>query len=187
MVNTEGTADDVVTFWVTAGPKMWFAKNDAFDEEIRQRFGTLHIEASRGELASWAPTPEGALALLLLLDQFPRNLYRGSAHAFATDPIALATARQAIEQRLDQEVEPQFRPFFYLPFEHSEQLEVQDRSIELCERHRDIAGDEDTLKWAIVHRDIIVRFGRFPHRNTCLGRITTPEEQAFLDGGGFSG
>ena len=187
MVNTEGTADDVVTFWVTAGPKMWFAKNDAFDEEIRQRFGTLHIEASRGEFASWAPTPGGALALLLLLDQFPRNLYRGSAHAFATDPLAFANARQAIERGLDGQVAPELRPFFYLPYEHSERIEDQDRSVTLCEAHRNATGDADTLRWAHLHREIIVRFGRFPHRNRPLGRQTTPEEQAFLDGGGFSG
>jgi uncharacterized protein (DUF924 family) len=181
------TANDVVAFWLQAGPKKWFAKDDAFDQAIRDRFEAVHIQSSRGEVLDWAETPEGALALLILLDQFPRNLYRGSAHAFATDPLAYATARQAIERGLDQQVAPELRPFFYLPFEHSEQIDVQDRSIELCEAHKAASGDADTLRWAIMHRDIIRRFGRFPHRNLCLGRATTPEEQAFLDGGGFAG
>ena len=187
MVNAEKTAEDVVTFWVEAGPKRWFAKDDAFDEAIRDGFEALHLQASRGELDAWGRTAQGALALLILLDQFPRNLYRGSAHAFATDPLAFATARQAIERGLDQQAAPELRPFFYLPYEHSERIEDQDRSIILCEAHRDATGDADTLKWAHLHRDIIVRFGRFPHRNRPLGRVTTPEEQAFLDGGGFSG
>ena len=181
------TANDVVAFWREAGPKKWFAKDDAFDKAIRDGFEALHLQASRGELQNWAETAEGALALLILLDQFPRNLYRGSAHAFATDPLALGVARRAVDAGLDQQLAAEFRPFFYLPFEHAERIEDQDRSIELCERHRDTSGDADTLRWAVVHRDIIVRFGRFPHRNKCLGRTATPEEQAFLDGGGFSG
>ncbi len=181
------TANDVVAFWREAGPKKWFAKDDAFDRAIRDGFEALHVQASRGELQAWAETPEGALALLILLDQFPRNLYRGSAHAFATDPLARDVARRAVDVGLDQQVPPELRPFFYLPFEHSEQAQDQDRSVELCERHRDATGDADTLRWAIVHRDIIQRFGRFPHRNRCLGRATTPEEQTFLDEGGFSG
>ena len=178
---------DVVAFWVEAGPKRWFTKDDAFDQAIRDRFEALHMQASRGELAGWSETAEGALALSILVDQFPRNLYRGSAHAFATDPLALATARQGVERGFDQQLAPEMRPFFYLPFEHSERIEVQDRSIELCEAHKIATGDEFTLKWAHIHRDIILRFGRFPHRNRCLGRVTTPEEQAFLDGGGFAG
>ena len=180
-------SSDIVAFWVRAGAKRWFAKDDAFDQAIRDGFEALHMQASRGELASWAETAEGALALLILVDQFPRNLYRGSAHAFATDPLALATAQHAVARGYDQQVAPELRPFFYLPFEHSERIEVQDRSIELCEAHRDATGDEFTLKWAHIHRDIIARFGRFPHRNRPLGRVTTPEEQAFLDGGGFAG
>ena len=187
MVNPNMTADDVLAFWLQAGPKKWFAKDETFDGSIRDGFETLHLQASRGELADWAETAPGALGLLLLLDQFPRNLYRGSAHAFATDPLALATAQGAMERGFDQEVAPALRPFFYLPYEHSERMADQDRSIALCEKHRDATGDADTLKWAHLHRDIIQRFGRFPHRNRCLGRVTTPEEQAFLDGGGFSG
>ena len=187
MVNAEMTADDVLAFWLHAGPAKWFTRDDAFDQAIRDGFEAQHMRASRGELADWAATAEGALALLVLLDQFPRNLYRGSAHAFATDPLAFATAQRAIERDFDGQVEPQLRVFFYLPYEHSERIEDQDRSVALCEGHRDATGDEDTLKWAHLHRDIIRRFGRFPHRNKCLGRVATPEEQAFLDGGGFAG
>jgi len=181
------TASDVVGFWTEAGPRKWFAKDDAFDKAIRDRFEPLHLEASTGALGGWAASPEGALALLILLDQFPRNLYRGSAHAFATDPLARAIALEAVERGDHLRVDPPLRPFFFLPFEHSERIEDQDRSVRLCEAHRETTGDGDTLKWAHVHRDIIARFGRFPHRNRCLGRITTPEEQAFLDGGGFAG
>ncbi len=181
------TASDVVAFWVAAGPGKWFAKDDAFDDAIRSHFEPLHMQASHGALSDWAETPEGALALLILLDQFPRNLYRSSAHAFATDPLAYAVARRAVEQHFHHKVAPELRPFFFLPFEHAERIEDQDRAIVLCEAHRDATGDAGTLKWAHLHRDIIVRFGRFPHRNRCLGRITTPEEQAFLDGGGFAG
>ena len=181
------TAKDVLDFWTNAGPKKWFAKDDAFDQAIREGYEALHMQASRGELAAWAETPEGALALLVLLDQFPRNIYRGSAHAFATDPLALATAQAAIERGFDARLAPELRPFVYLPFEHSERIEEQNRSVALCEAHRDATGDKDTLRWAILHREIIQRFGRFPHRNRALGRTTTPEEQAFLDGGGFAG
>ena len=162
MVNAKMNADEVLAFWLQAGPAKWFAKDEVFDQAIRDGFEALHMRASRGELDDWAKTGEGALALLIVLDQFPRNLYRGSAHAFATDPLALTAARRAIEARFDGKVEPQLRVFFYLPYQHSERIEDQDRSIALCERHRDATGDEDTLKWAHLHREIIQRFGRFP-------------------------
>jgi uncharacterized protein (DUF924 family) len=181
------SSSDVVGFWLQAGPKMWFTKDEAFDRSIKDQFEPLHMQASRGELDDWAGTAEGALALLILVDQFPRNMYRGSAHAFATDPLAHSVAQRAVQQGLDQQVRPMLRPFFYLPFEHSERMEDQDRGVQLCEAHKTISGDADTLKWALVHREIIARFGRFPHRNKCLGRETTPEEQSYLDGGGFSG
>jgi uncharacterized protein (DUF924 family) len=180
-------AEDVTRFWREAGAKAWFKKDAAFDGEIRARFEALHHAAARGEHDDWRDGAEGALALLLLLDQFPRNLYRGSAHAFATDPKARATARAAILAGHDRAVEAELQPFFYLPFEHSEDMVDQDYSVALCEGLRDRAGDADTLKWAHLHRDIIVRFGRFPHRNAALGRTTTPPEQAFLDEGGFAG
>jgi uncharacterized protein (DUF924 family) len=174
---------DVVTFWVNAGPKAWYRKSEAFDAEIRQRFEALHFAASRGELDAWAETAEGALALLLLLDQFPRNLFRGSPHAFATDPLARQVARAAVDRGFDAAVAPELRQFFYLPFEHSEHLEDQDRALTLCAA----SGDADLEKWARIHRDIITRFGRFPHRNASLARATTEQEQAFLKSGGFAG
>ena len=178
---------DVIGFWRAAGPSKWFAHSAAFDDAIRLRFEPVHHRAARLEYAGWSATPHGALALLLLLDQFPRNLYRGSAHAFATDPLARAIADAALAAGHDQATEPSLRPFFYLPFAHSEALADQDRSVDLCEAHDAATGDIDTLKWAVAHRDIIRRFGRFPHRNAALGRATTPEEQAFLDQGGFAG
>jgi uncharacterized protein (DUF924 family) len=179
--------EEVLAFWIGSGPKAWFAHDPAFDAKIRARFEALHLAASRGELMGWAQTARGALALLLLVDQFPRNLWRGSAHAFATDPMARAVAEAAIDRGFDQQVEAVLRPFFYLPFEHSERIEDQDRAVALCQALHDAAGDESTLRWSNIHHDIIARFGRFPHRNAALGRVTTAEEQAFLDDGGFAG
>jgi uncharacterized protein (DUF924 family) len=178
---------DIIGFWQAAGPEKWFRKDARFDEAIRLRFEPVHFAAARGEYDAWRETAEGCLALLILLDQFPRNMWRGSAHSYATDPLARAIARRAVQSDFDQEVEPVLRPFFYLPFEHSEDPADQDLAVTLTEAHRDATGDEDTLKWAALHRDIIRRFGRFPHRNRALGRETTVEEQAFLDEGGFAG
>ena len=175
-------------FWLDAGPQAWFRKDAAFDEAIRHRFEALHMAASRGELNGWAGTAEGALALLIVIDQFPRNMYRGSAHAFAADPLALAVAEASVEAGLDHEVGPELRSFFYMPFEHSERLADQDRAVALFRAYADATGDPHRyLHWAKLHRDIIRRFGRFPHRNLCLGRASTQEEQAFLEEGGFSG
>lgn len=180
-------AADVVGFWRAAGPDKWFAKSPAFDDAIRLRFEPVHHAAARGEHAGWAQTAEGALALLLLLDQFPRNLWRGSAHAFATDPLARTIASGAIDRGFDRRVEAPLRQFFYLPFSHSEALADQDRALALYEAYDADTGDFDSLKYAVIHRDIIIRFGRFPHRNPAFGRATTPEEQTFLDRGGFAG
>lgn len=177
------TPQDIVEFWTAAGPKAWFAKDEAFDAALRARFEPTHHAAARGELDNWIATREGALALLLLLDQIPRNIFRGSAHAFATDPKARAVARAAVERGWHREGAAELRQFFLLPFEHSEALADQDAGLALA---RDL-GDPDAIKWHGVHRDIVVRFGRFPHRNAALARETTAEEQAFLDGGGFSG
>jgi uncharacterized protein (DUF924 family) len=177
------TPHDILTFWRHAGPKKWFAHDARFDDAIRLKFEPVHHAAARGEYDGWAETADGALALLILLDQFPRNLYRDSGHAFATDPKARAIARAAVERGFIDEVERELRQFFILPFEHAEDIADQDRGVALSEA----LGDPDTLKWARLHRDIIVRFGRFPHRNHALGRTTTAEEQAFLDDGGFSG
>jgi len=173
---------EIVAFWREAGHAKWFGKDDAFDETLRERFEGLHFAASRGELSDWAETAEGALALLILLDQVPRNIFRGSAHSYATDPLARSIADAAISKRQDQALDPSLRCFFYLPFEHSEALEDQDRCVELSS-----ALDADTQKWAELHRDIIRRFGRFPHRNEALGRETTDAEAEFLKGGGFAG
>ena len=175
--------NDVIGFWRNAGPAKWFKKVPAFDEAIRLKFEPVHHRAARGEYDAWAAHAEGALALLLLLDQFPRNLYRNSAHAFATDPKARSIARMAIEAGFDRQVDPALRNFFYLPFEHSEDIADQDYGLALVTEN----GVADDLKWLTIHRDIIVRFGRFPHRNAALGRETTPEEQEFLDEGGFAG
>lgn len=178
---------DVVGFWTFAGPAKWFARSTRFDDAIRLKFEPVHHRAACGEYNAWTDDPQGALALLILLDQFPRNLYRGSAHAFATDPLARAIAGQAIAAGHDQAVDTLLRPFFYLPFEHSEAMADQDRSVALFEAHDAATGDIDSLTWAVNHRDVIKRFGRFPHRNAALGRETTPEEMVFLEEGGFSG
>lgn len=177
---------DIVAFWRDAGAARWFAKDEAFDAEIVRRFEPAHHAAARGELSDWAETAEGALALLLLLDQFPRNIWRGSAHAFATDPLALSIARAALDAGHDMATDTALRVFFYLPFEHSEALPDQDLCLAKCEA-LDAESGRDWSNWARLHRDIILRFGRFPHRNACLGRASTVEELAFLEQGGFSG
>jgi uncharacterized protein (DUF924 family) len=173
----------IVRFWTEAGPKRWFNKDEAFDADIRGRFLAMHEKAARGELKPWQETPEGSLALLLLLDQFPRNMFRGSARSFATDAMALQVATAAIDRGFDQTTTMPQRQFFYLPLMHSEDLADQERCVALYRA----VGDADLLKWADLHADIIRRFGRFPHRNALLGRTTTAEEQGFLDAGGFAG
>ena len=175
--------NDILGFWRNAGPKRWFARSSAFDESIRLKFEPTHHAAARGEYDAWAESPAGALALLILLDQFPRNLYRKSAHAFATDPKARQVARHAAQSGFHRRVEPDLAQFFVLPFEHSEDVADQDMALAMAAE----LDDPDILKWVTLHRDIVVRFGRFPHRNAALGRETTPEEQAYLDEGGFAG
>jgi uncharacterized protein (DUF924 family) len=177
------TPAEVIAFWRAAGEKKWFEKDEAFDAEVRERFFATHEAAARGELRDWEATPEGALALVIALDQFPRNLFRGSARAFATDAQARAVAERALERDFDKAVPHELRTFFYLPFMHSEALADQERCIELYAA----LGDENSLKYADLHADIIRRFGRFPHRNPILGRATTAEEQAYLDADGFKG
>ena len=155
----------------------------ALDKVIHERFFDTYEAAATGNLSDWEHSAQGALALLILLDQFPRNMFRGDARAFATDPLARAITAGAIIRGFDSQVPNELRGFFYLPFEHSEDLADQERCIALNKAD----GDTENLKWAEIHADIIRRFGRFPHRNAALGRTTTPEEQAFLDGGGFAG
>ena len=177
------TPAEIVAFWREAGPERWFRKDPAFDATIRARFLAAHEAAAAGAFDSWAATAEGALALLILLDQFPRNLFRDEARAFATDDHALRVARGALARGFDAAYSNPMRRLFCLPLMHSERLADQEECVALCRA----AEDEEGVKFAILHRDIIARFGRFPHRNKLLGRPTTPQEQAFLDGGGFAG
>lgn len=173
---------DIVGFWRDAGDAKWFVRDEAFDAELRSRFLDAHFAAARRECGDWMATADGALALVLLLDQVPRNVFRGSAHAFATDPLARHYAARALDAGFDARVHPALRVFFCLPFEHSESMADQQRSVALAQA----LGETGYLDYAIAHRDVIARFGRFPHRNHVLARVNTPEEQAWLDaGGGF--
>ncbi len=174
---------EIVEFWRKAGYARWFAVNAEFDRELESRFAADHFAAARRERERWLEDATGALALVLLLDQVPRNIFRGSAHAFATDPLARHCAERAIDAGHDAAFEPALRAFFYMPFEHSEDLRDQQRAVALFEA----LGDAEYLRYALLHRDVIARFGRFPHRNPLLGRTTTAEERAYLDGGGFAG
>jgi uncharacterized protein (DUF924 family) len=173
---------DVLAFWREAGPDKWFAKDDAFDAAISAKFLSTYEAAAAGRLADWENTADGALALVIVLDQFPRNMFRGTARCFETDPMARAVANRALKRGYDLDVPPQERGFLFLPFMHSETLADQERCVALYRE----AGDEN-LQYALEHADIVRRFGRFPHRNAILGRATTPEEQAYLDAGGFKG
>jgi len=184
----EGAApDDVIAFWREAGPARWFAADPDFDRVLAGRFGALHARAATGALAAWEEDAPGALAPLLLTDQFPRNIYRGSAHAFATDPMAREIAKRALARGFDQATEPGLRAFFYLPFEHHEDAGAQARAVRLFEALTQAGGDPEGLRYARIHAELIARFGRFPHRNPVLGRISTPDETAYLAAGGFAG
>lgn len=175
-------AQAVVAFWTAAGPAMWFAKDPAFDLAFRDRFIANHDAAARGDLAGWNASPQGALALLLLLDQFPRNAFRDTSRMYATDQMAHTVATTAIAAGHDRAVDPALALFFYLPFAHSENLDDQDRSVTLTRR---LAPPNPAH--AARHRDIIYVFGRFPHRNAILGRTTTSAEAEYLSSGGYSG
>ncbi len=176
------SASQVVSYWREAGPERWFAKDDAFDAEFRSRFLAAHEAAAAGRFAPWTDSAEGALALLVLLDQFPRNAFRASARMFATDAQARTVAGAAIDAGFDRQVDPALRTFFYMPLMHSESLADQQRCAALCE-----VLDANTQRFARLHCRIVERFGRFPHRNALLGRASTAQEQAFLDAGGFAG
>jgi uncharacterized protein (DUF924 family) len=173
----------VLAFWREAGPERWFKKDTAFDDELRTRFLETYAAAAAGTLADWETSADGALALTIVLDQFPRNMFRGNARTYAADALARSVAGRALDRGFDRSMPISDRQFFYLPFEHSESLPDQERCCTLFAT----TGDADLLKWAQSHADVVRRFGRFPHRNAMLGRVTTPEEQAFLDGGGFAG
>ncbi|MDB5397598.1 MAG: hypothetical protein JWM91_5104 [Rhodospirillales bacterium] len=178
---------EIIAFWREAGPERWFAIDRDFDAVIRARFERAHLAASAGVDQAWAESAEGALAFLLLTDQFPRNLYRESAHAFATDPLARHMAEQALARGFDMATEALVRMFFYLPFQHHEDAASQARSVELFTRHSELTGDSEGLRHARHHAETIARFSRFPHRNVLLGRDSAPEERAYLARGGFTG
>lgn len=184
----------LLSFWFADGPDSfraaWFMKDDVFDAACRDGFGALVVPARDGALDGWAKTPDGALALLLLLDQFPRNLFRGSPEAFASDARARTIARRTVLRHgFDHALAPAQRIFLYLPFEHGEALGDQDLSVALFEGLRDHPGHarpQGTIDYAWRHRAVIQRFGRFPHRNAALGRESTAAEAAWLAaGGGF--
>jgi uncharacterized protein (DUF924 family) len=175
-------AVEVVTFWRDAGPGLWFAKDADFDWRFRERFLHLYEAAVQGKLSAWAAQPNSALALVILLDQFPRNAFRGSPRMYASDEAARAVADAAIAAGYDRSVASELQLFFYLPFGHSESLPDQERSVAIVRR-----PGQPHLTFAERHRDTIQRFGRFPHRNPILGRPMTPEEQHYLDNGGFKG
>jgi uncharacterized protein (DUF924 family) len=179
---SEPNAEEVLHFWFDEHPKDWFVKNPAFDTEIRSRFLGLHEAAAAGRLAHWADQGRSCLALVIVLDQFPRNMFRGEARAFATDSLARAAARVILERGWDQQMTQEEQLFAYLPFEHSESLADQNLS---CALMKDFGAEQ--LRYAIRHREIIERFGRFPHRNGLLGRESSAAEIEFLQqpGSGF--
>ncbi|MGH8721267.1 MAG: DUF924 family protein [Burkholderiales bacterium] len=179
---SDSHAADVLHFWFVEHPNDWFVKNPSLDDEIRRRFQPLYEEAAAGRLDAWLDAARACLARVILLDQFPRNMFRGAARAFAGDPLARATARRILERGWDKSMTPDEQLFAYLPFEHSESLEDQELSCALMQEF-----DEEQRRYAERHREIIRRFGRFPHRNGILGRHSTPAEIEFLQqpGSGF--
>lgn len=186
---------EILAFWFeddrTVTRPKWFKRDEAFDAEIRARFGALTEQGQAGALDDWAGTPDGALALLIVLDQFPRNLYRGDPRAFASDARARRIAREAVlGHQWDRRLSNPEKTFLYLPFEHSEEMAEQDISVALFEGMRDDPARRapgSNIDFAWRHRDVIGRFGRFPHRNAALGRANTPDEEAYLaqPGAGF--
>ncbi len=178
-------AATILDFWFGPEPRQprdaWFTRSDAFDQDIRERFGDALAAGIAGAFGEWCTTPQGSLARVVLLDQLTRNAFRGTPRAFAGDAGALATAELAIERAFDRTLDPHERWFLYMPFEHSESLAMQDRSVALFAALASETGVDAPLPWAERHRDVIRRFGRFPHRNDILGRASTPEELAFLE------
>lgn len=180
---TPPAAKEVVDFWRKAGHAKWFTKDPAFDREFRERFDRLYLAAARRELTPWLDTPDGALALLILLDQYPRNAFRGTPSMFATDPLAVEMADAALARGHDRALADQeLLMFMYMPFAHSERLIDQQRSVKLNER----LGPPHSV-FAKMFHDIVERFGRFPHRNPILLRQMRPEEKTYLDTGGYKG
>jgi len=176
-----GTALELLAFWLPAGPQKWFARSDDFDSLCREWL-PVREHARGGAYTDWQGTAAGSLALIILLDQIPRNALRGSADQFATDDMALAAADRAVEAGHDRAYPMPLKNFFYLPYQHAEALAAQERGLDLYRA----AGDKECYYWALVHADAVRRFGRFPHRNALLGRETTAQERAYLETGGFA-
>lgn len=175
---------EILDFWFEQlKPKQWFEKSPAIDRELTERFGDWHRKAAAGELFAWRDKIEGRLAEVLLLDQFSRNIHRDSPEAFAQDPMSLVLAQEAVARGLDAQLPPERRAFLYMPFMHSESDVIHEEAVRLFDQ----PGLEQNLKFEHRHRDIIQRFGRYPHRNAILGRASTPEEIEFLKqpGSGF--
>lgn len=193
MTDDANKVDETLAFWFGEGEdhgkrrEQWFKKDDAYDQEIRQRFLATYELAMAGNLANWKDDARCCLALILVLDQFPRNMFRGSSRAFASDPMALDAARHALIRGFDTTQKPVERQFIYLPFEHSESLADQQQCLQLMLQLSEFSETRDLHVWAEKHLAIIQRFGRFPHRNVALGRESTQEELEFLKqpGSGF--
>jgi len=175
--------DDILEFWRSIGPLGWWKSDDKVDNEIINRFSGAHSAAASGKLGHWQENPDDCLALVIILDQFSRNMFRGDPRTFAQDPLALSITSGAVSRGFDKAADPALHSFYYLPFMHSEAVSNQEKSVRLMHR----LGEPNSLKAALEHREIILRFARFPHRNGVLGRHTTPAEQKYLDGGGFKG
>ncbi|MDH3229536.1 MAG: DUF924 domain-containing protein [Alphaproteobacteria bacterium] len=176
-------AETVLGFWFNETEREnWFRKDDAFDEAVRRRFAEVYRRAAAGQLDEWRDTPRGCVALVIVLDQFPRNMFRGDARSFATDAAARTVLRHALDGGFDRGLTVPEKQFLYMPLQHSEDAADQALSVEL----NAATGDADLLKWAEAHQRIVGRFGRFPHRNKMLGRETTPEEAEFLKEKGSS-
>lgn len=171
------TPDDVLTFWFSGEARPhWFAKSEAFDNHVRRKFAVLYEHVRDGAHADWKDSPRGLLALVIVLDQFPRNMFRGSPQAFASDDLALTLAELGIAKGFNTRLSPEERVFLYMPLQHAEKIDVQEQAVA---RFAEL-GIPESLDYAIQHRDIILRFGRFPHRNAILSRESTPEELEFL-------
>lgn len=171
--------NDVLSFWFDEiEPEAWFKGSKDLDETIRRRFGALYDRLSATIPKESTEDPESALAAVILFDQFPRHMFRGTAKAYSSDDLAMRIAREAVDKKMDEKLTPQQRQFLYMPFQHSEVSADQEHAVMLFKA----LGNEEGLRYAVEHRDIIQRFGRFPHRNRALGRTSTREEEAFLEG-----
>jgi uncharacterized protein (DUF924 family) len=178
MIRATSDPQSIISFWRTAGPDRWFNSDPAFDAEVGRRFQATLEVAAINDLTSWEGTAKGALALALVLGQFPRHIFRGAARAFGTDPLAREVTNRAIKRGFDRDTEPPLRNFLYLPFMRSEEIADQERSLAFFQAE----GDQELIKLAELHLETIRTFGRFPQRNKILGRTSTPEEEAFLSG-----